>query len=229
MSEEIELPPLDDEMCLLCGSTDRGVWLNVGPDRCWDLWHDKLAPAAVAPLECTRCGKPKGPLHPVDADHPGWMCGICYSFLSGTPADGVKMPRSLPTALALIKHQANVLAQKNADLGAFQSLVDGMRIQFEKVERERNSVHDVLREMAWHHGSTHDAGCPEDDTCRCSQKPFNDRVNACCGEIVSKDLSFMARANNAEGMRLALEAVVVTDKRSVATMACGEVSDDPSR
>jgi hypothetical protein len=45
------------------------------------------------------------------------------------------------------------------------------------LERQLASVRDVLREMAWFHGSVHDEGCPEDDTCGCSKKPFNDSVN----------------------------------------------------
>jgi hypothetical protein len=30
------------------------------------------------PLECLKCGAATGPLHPVDADHAGWMCPKCY-------------------------------------------------------------------------------------------------------------------------------------------------------
>lgn len=36
----------------------------------------------------------------------------------------------------------------------------------------------ALREMAEWHGAAHDEDCPMDDTCECSQKSFNDRVNA---------------------------------------------------
>lgn len=35
----------------------------------------------------------------------------------------------------------------------------------------------VLQEMATFHGAAHDGDCPEDDTCDCKYKPFNDRVN----------------------------------------------------
>jgi hypothetical protein len=37
---------------------------------------------------------------------------------------------------------------------------------------------EALKEMAEWYGSTHDPKCPADDTCDCSRKPFNDRVNA---------------------------------------------------
>ena len=30
-----------------------------------------------APLECMYCPT-LGPLYPVDADHAGWMCDVCY-------------------------------------------------------------------------------------------------------------------------------------------------------
>jgi hypothetical protein len=35
----------------------------------------------------------------------------------------------------------------------------------------------VLKAMASMHGGVHDADCPEDDTCACRFKPFNDLVN----------------------------------------------------
>lgn len=35
----------------------------------------------------------------------------------------------------------------------------------------------VLKAMATFHGAAHDGDCPEDDTCRCRFKPFNDLVN----------------------------------------------------
>lgn len=38
--------------------------------------------------------------------------------------------------------------------------------------------HDALDEMCEWHGATHDPICPEDDTCDCLHKPFNDRVNS---------------------------------------------------
>ena len=40
--------------------------------------------------------------------------------------------------------------------------------------------HDALDEMADWHGSTHESECPQDDTCNCAYRKFNDRVNEAC-------------------------------------------------
>ena len=36
----------------------------------------------------------------------------------------------------------------------------------------------AFREMCEWHGATHTNKCPADDTCNCTHKPFNDRINA---------------------------------------------------
>ena len=52
----------------------------------------------------------------------------------------------------------------------------------------------VLKAMASMHGATHEGDCPEDYTCRCRFKPFNDLVNrtineaeAAIGEVEEAD------------------------------------------
>lgn len=42
---------------------------------------------AVAPLECTQCGRAVGPLATVDADHAGWICPDSYAKLQSQDAD----------------------------------------------------------------------------------------------------------------------------------------------
>jgi hypothetical protein len=42
------------------------------------------------PLECVECGEATGPLHEVDADHPGWICLRCYDRIC--KANGDKCP-----------------------------------------------------------------------------------------------------------------------------------------
>lgn len=37
--------------------------------------------------------------------------------------------------------------------------------------------HDALGEMAVHYGAYHEGDCPQDDTCDCKWKSFNERVN----------------------------------------------------
>jgi hypothetical protein len=44
-------------------------------------------PGATAPLECIICGV-KGPHHPVDADHPGWLFPKCYADVREQPTPG---------------------------------------------------------------------------------------------------------------------------------------------
>lgn len=41
--------------------------------------------------------------------------------------------------------------------------------------------HAALDEMCEWHGATHESDCPEDDTCCCLHKAFNDRVNEAFG------------------------------------------------
>ncbi len=36
---------------------------------------------------------------------------------------------------------------------------------------------EALKEMAEYYGGAHEDDCPQDDTCDCGLKPFNDRVN----------------------------------------------------
>ena len=45
---------------------------------------------------------------------------------------------------------------------------------------------EALKEMAEFHGSTHHPNCPEDDTCDCCFKPFNDRINAAIAKAEGK-------------------------------------------
>lgn len=54
---------------------------------------------------------------------------------------------------------------------------------------------EVVREMAEFHGSAHESGCPEDDTCRCKWKAFNDRVNMACCEPEFAILARMEKAS----------------------------------
>lgn len=37
------------------------------------------------PLKCAECGEATGPLHPIDADHTGWVCPKCYEKLEAKP------------------------------------------------------------------------------------------------------------------------------------------------
>jgi len=46
---------------------------------------------------------------------------------------------------------------------------------------------EALKRMAEWYGSTHDEGCPCDDTCNCSRKPFNDLVNSAINEAEGRD------------------------------------------
>ena len=65
--------------CEICGDTieDKRYCLC---DACQDE-HPLLPCFILQPLECVYCGSTTGPLHPLDADHAGWMCPKCYDAL----------------------------------------------------------------------------------------------------------------------------------------------------
>jgi hypothetical protein len=60
--------PSDDDLC------DETVWRPP--------FRRKRSRKLEAPLECVRCGAPTGPLHPIDADHAGWVCPYCMEKLT---------------------------------------------------------------------------------------------------------------------------------------------------
>jgi hypothetical protein len=53
-------------------------------------------------------------------------------------------------------------------------LIENAPLMLEAIRAAR----DAFQEYCEYHGAVHDDDCPCDDTCVCSQKPFNDRVNA---------------------------------------------------
>jgi hypothetical protein len=42
---------------------------------------------ASAPVECVKCGSPTGPVIPIEAEWPGWLCPTCYSELQEEERD----------------------------------------------------------------------------------------------------------------------------------------------
>lgn len=44
---------------------------------------DDDQPPQMLPLECVNCRSATGPLHPLNADHAGWLCRECYVKVSG--------------------------------------------------------------------------------------------------------------------------------------------------
>lgn len=47
---------------------------------------------------------------------------------------------------------------------------------------------EALKEMCEMHGGIHDEDCPEDDTCGCYGKAFNDRINAVIAKAEGREV-----------------------------------------
>lgn len=66
--------------------------------------------------------------------------------------------------------------------------IDATECKYAEVVAQRDALlaalkleHFALMEMFEMHGGVHEDDCPLDDTCCCSGKPFNDRMNAAYG------------------------------------------------
>lgn len=69
--------------CAFESWADPGEWQHQG---IFEAIHPEEQRKEIRSVECVKCGSPTGPLHTVDADHPGWLCPECLKIVTAEHA-----------------------------------------------------------------------------------------------------------------------------------------------
>lgn len=120
-------------------------------------------------------------------------CDIqCYCPNCGRTFDRVGMEKRLEELEADLREyktladdlQQHLTGAKEASLESYrlyrqeEDQVSDLQKELAEANRRIAELEAGLDEFCDVYGATHEDDCPEDDTCECSGKPFNDRINA---------------------------------------------------